>query len=67
MIALSIPTADASDARADIGDVGELEQPLNRAVFAVGPVQHGKNHVERQAGDRRRRHVGAARRRAIDR
>ena len=27
-------------AGADVGDVGELEQPLNRAVLAVGSMQH---------------------------
>ena len=42
-------------ARADIGHVGELEQPLNRAVFTVGAVQHRKDDVEVQPG-----HGGAA-------
>ena len=41
-------------ARADIGNVRELEQPLNRAVFAVGTMKHRKHHVEREAGDGRR-------------
>ena len=30
-------------AAADVGDIGQLEQALNRAVFAVRAVQHGKD------------------------
>ena len=44
-------------ARADIGDVRKLEQPLDRAVFAVRAMKHREDDVERKAGDCR---VGAA-------
>ena len=47
---MSIPTADASDAGADVWDVGELEQTLDRAVLAIRPVQNWENHVEVQPG-----------------
>jgi len=33
-------------ARADVGQGGQLEQPLHRAVFAEGSVQDGKHHVD---------------------
>ena len=36
----------AEDARADVGDAGELEQPLHRAVLAEGPVQHRDHDVD---------------------
>ena len=36
-------------AGADVGDVGQLEQPLDRAVLAVGAVQHREDDVEVQA------------------
>ena len=39
-------------AGADVGHVGELEQSLHRAVLAVRAVQHRKDDVERDAGDR---------------
>ena len=35
-----MPSADASNAGADVGNIGELEQPLDGAVLAVRPVQH---------------------------
>ncbi len=39
-------------ARADVGDVGQFEQTLNRAVFAERPVQHGEDdiHVDGSIG-----------------
>ena len=42
-------------AGADVRHVGELEQPLHRAVLAVRTVQHREHDVEREAGDDRRR------------
>ena len=48
--ALSIPTADASTPAPDIGNVGQLEQALHRAVFAIGPVQHRKHDIQTEAG-----------------
>ena len=42
---------------ADIRDIGELEQPLNGAVFSVRTMQHGKHDIQPDAGHRR----GAAR------
>ena len=48
-----MPTADAMHAGADVGHVGQLEQALHGAVFAVGPVQHRKHDVEAEAGDHR--------------
>ena len=33
------------DAGADVGDVGELEKALHRAVLAEGPVQDGEDDV----------------------
>ena len=42
----------AQHARADVGDAGQLEEPLDGAVFAEGAVQHGKHHVERLAAER---------------
>ncbi len=41
------------DAGADVGHVGELEQALDRAVFAVRSVQHRKDDVEVEARHRR--------------
>jgi hypothetical protein len=41
------------DSRAHVGHVGQLEQSLNGAVLAVGPVQHGEDDVQVQAGDDR--------------
>src|ERR1019366_6609134 len=38
----------AEDARANVGDVAQLEQSLNRAVLAKRAVQHGKDDVERR-------------------
>jgi hypothetical protein len=49
----------AEQAGADVGDVGQLQQPLHRAVFAVGAVQHGEHHVVRAD---ERREVGSTRR-----
>ena len=40
-------------AGADVRDVGELEQTLDRAVLAVRAVQHREDHVEVEAGDDR--------------
>ena len=37
-------------AGADVRHVGELEQPLDRAVLAVGSVQDREDHVEVEAG-----------------
>jgi hypothetical protein len=54
------------DARAHIGNVGELEQALHRAVLAVRSVQHREDDVETHAGDRRGRQVAVLRPRAID-
>jgi hypothetical protein len=34
------------DARPDVGDVGHLEETLDRAVLAVGAVQHREDDVE---------------------
>jgi len=56
-------------AAADVGQVGELEQALHRAVLAVGAVQHRKDDVEAQP---RHERLAAAllldrRRAAIDR
>ena len=50
--ALSMPTAEARTPQPTYGDVGQLEQPLNRAVLAVRSVQHRKDHVEAQSGER---------------
>ena len=36
----------AQNAGADVGDVRQLKQPLNRAVFAKRPVQHREDDVE---------------------
>ena len=52
-------------AGADVRHVGQLEQPLDRAVLAVRSVQHRKDDVEVEAGDDapgpvRRRAAGAA-------
>ena len=44
-----MPTAEAEHAGADIRDVGELEQALNRPVLAVRAVQDGKHDVEAEA------------------
>ena len=49
--ALSMPTADPRTPAADVGDVGELEQPLHGAVLAVRPVQNREDDVEAGAGD----------------
>ena len=53
-------------AAADIGDVGELEQPLHRAVFAIRTVQHREDHVETEAGHHRARAVLVTTGAAID-
>ena len=54
-------------AAADVGDVGQLEQALDRAVFAVRAVQHRKDDVEREARQRRGGFgLAVARRAAID-
>ena len=37
----------AEDAGADVGDVGELEEALDGAVFAEGAVEDGEDDVER--------------------
>ena len=42
----------AEHAGADVGDAGQFEQPLDRAVLAEGAVQHGKDDVERLAVQR---------------
>ena len=41
--ALSMPDRRSEHAAADVGDVGELEQALDRAVFAVRAVQDRKD------------------------
>ncbi len=51
IIALSIADRRGQHARADVGHVAQFEQPLHRAVLAVGAVQHREDHVERQPGD----------------
>ena len=43
-----MPDGRGEHAAADVGDIGQLEQALNRAVFAVRAVQHGEDHVERR-------------------
>ena len=43
----------AQHARAHVGDAGQLKQSLDRAVLAEGPVQHGKDHVQRLAAQGR--------------
>ena len=43
----------AQHARADIGDPRQLEEPLDRSILAKGSVQHGKDHVQRLAAQRR--------------
>ena len=47
------PDGCGEDAGADIGNVGELEQTLQGAVFSVGAVHDREDQVERQAGDDR--------------
>ena len=44
--ALSMPTAEASTPQPTYGDVGQLEQALHRAVFAVGAVEDREDDVE---------------------
>ena len=39
---------------ADVGEVGQFEQPLDRAVFAAGAVQHGEDRVEMHPVNHRR-------------
>ncbi len=41
------PDRRAEHARAHVWDSRQLEQPLHRAVLAVGAVQHREHHVER--------------------
>ena len=53
MNALSMPDRRRQHAGADVRHVGELEQPLHRAVLAEGAVQHGKHDVEAEAGHAR--------------
>ena len=48
-------------AGADVRHVGQLEQPLHRAVLAVRAVQHGKHDVERRGRRRRGRASPAVR------
>ena len=43
----------ADDAGADVGQVGELEQALHRAVFAVGPVEEREHDVDVERAARR--------------
>ena len=38
----------AQHARSDEGQPGQFQQALHRAVFAIGAVQHGKDHVHAQ-------------------
>ena len=64
IIALSMPTAEASTPAADVGHVRQLEQSLDGAVLAVRAVQHREDDVEAEAGHgrrvrRRRRRAGA--------
>ncbi len=44
----------ADNARADVGQPGQFQQPLHRAVLAEGAVEHREEHVQlgddRQAG-----------------
>jgi len=47
------PHRRAEHARADIGDVGELEETLHGAVLAVGAVQDREDHVVRAQGRER--------------
>ena len=49
------PDGRRQDAGADVRHIGELEQPLDRSVFAVRAVQHGKHDVEPEAGHGRLR------------
>ena len=55
------------DAGADVGHVGEFEQALNRAVFAVRTVEHRKNDVEVEARHRRFGRLGRRFGGALDR
>ena len=43
---LSMHSAEAEHARADVGHAGELEQALHRAVLAEGAVQHREHDVD---------------------
>ena len=45
----------AEDAGADVGDVGELEEALDGAVFAEGAVEDGEDYVDAERGGRTRR------------
>ncbi len=40
----------AQHARADVGDLGQIEQSLNGAVLAEGPVQHRKDDIHIDGG-----------------
>ena len=46
IITLSIATAEPSDARPDVRQVGELEEALHGAVLAVGAVQQREHDVD---------------------
>ena len=49
-----MPAADASTPAPTYGNVGQLEQALDRAVFAVRAMQHRKHHVELERAEHRR-------------
>ncbi len=48
------PDRGADDARAHVRQVGQLEQPLHRAVLAVGPVEQGEHDIDVECTERRR-------------
>ncbi len=55
-------------ARADIGDVGELEESLDRSVLTERTVQHREDHIEIQARHQRLRPIVSMRgTRTVDR
>ena len=42
----------ADDSRPDVGEPGQLEEPLHGAVLAEGAVQQREDHVEARGGKR---------------
>ena len=47
---LAIPIADAENPGADVGHARELEEPLDRSVFAERTVQDREHDIDRLAG-----------------
>ena len=56
-ISLSMPTAEAEHARADVGKSGQIQQSLHGAVLAKRAVQHRENDVDPTAILRRTCHL----------